>query len=75
MNNKIDKILKNVFKISENKIQKLDYKKDDIWDSLKHMELITIIEKEFKIKLTSKDITSMVNYSKIKKIISKKNKT
>ena len=72
MQNKINKILKNIFKIPESKILKLDYNQDDIWDSLKHMELITLIEKEFKIKLTTNDITSMVNYNSIKKIISKK---
>jgi len=72
MQNKINKILKNIFKIPESKILKLDYNEDDIWDSLKHMELITLIEKEFKIKLTTNDITSMVNYNSIKKIISKK---
>ena len=72
MQNKINKILKNIFKIPESKILKLDYNQDDIWDSLKHMELITLIEKEFKIKLTTNDITSMVNYNSIKKIITKK---
>ena len=72
MQNQINKILKNIFKIPESKILKLDYNEDDIWDSLKHMELITLIEKEFKIKLTTNDITSMVNYNSIKKIISKK---
>lgn len=72
MQNKINKIIKNIFKISESKILKLNYKKDDIWDSLKHMELISLIEKEFKIKLNSKDIISMVDYESIKKIIFKK---
>ena len=71
-NIKIDKILKKIFKIQQSEIQYLDYKKDDIWDSLKHIELITLIEKEFKIKLNSKDITSMVSYSSIKKMISRK---
>lgn len=47
---------------------------DDIeeWDSLSHIQLIVAIEKQFKIKFTSKEILSWKNISEMVDCIAKK---
>ena len=40
------------------------------WDSLKHMELIIALEKEFKIKFDSYEIPTMINFKIISATIS-----
>ena len=42
------------------------------WDSLSHIQLIVAIEKEFKIKFTSKEILSWANLSEMIESISSK---
>jgi len=42
------------------------------WDSLKHINLITNLEVEFNIIFEPEEISEMVSYSKMCKIISKK---
>lgn len=44
------------------------------WDSLKHMDLITSMEDELKIKFRMDEIVIMKDIKTIKKIINKKNK-
>lgn len=47
---------------------------DDVedWDSLSHIQLIVAIEKEFKIKFTSKEILSWANVSEMVECIASK---
>ena len=65
---KLEKILKKVFKIE--KIN-LEGSIEDIseWDSLTHIQLISAIEKEFKIKVQFNDAMVMTSIPIIKKKI------
>ena len=40
------------------------------WDSLRHMNLITVLEEEFNIRLNDEQITEMMNFSLINLIVS-----
>ena len=65
---KLEVLLKKVFKI-----QKIDLEEsiEDIseWDSLTHVQLISAIEKEFKIKIKFDDVMIMTSIPIIKKKI------
>ena len=39
------------------------------WDSLGHLNLISEIEKEFKVKITMDEVMAMTTYSKVKEVI------
>lgn len=43
--------------------------KIDVWDSLKHMELIAALEESFSIQLTFDDIVAMQNVGEIKRVL------
>lgn len=60
---KIKKIMASLFNINENEIsEKTAFNSVKKWDSLKHMELIIALEKEFKIKFDSHEIPTMINF-------------
>jgi acyl carrier protein len=40
------------------------------WDSLGHLNLISEIEKTFKVKLTMDEVMEMTTYSKVKEVVS-----
>jgi acyl carrier protein len=40
-----------------------------LWDSLNHLRLITEIEKEFRIRLSMKEVRAMVSYAVIREIV------
>ena len=65
---KLEEILKKVFKIQkinlEDSIENISE-----WDSLTHVQLITAIEKEFKIKIKFDDVMIMTSIPIIKKKI------
>lgn len=42
------------------------------WDSLKHMNLIAVLEEEFKITFSDDEILDMLNYGFICKIVKEK---
>ena len=63
MEEKIKKIMASLFNINENEIsEKTAFNSVKKWDSLKHMELIIALEKEFKIKFDSHEIPTMINF-------------
>jgi acyl carrier protein len=43
--------------------------KIDVWDSLKHMELIAALEESFSIQLTFDDIVAMQNVREIRRVL------
>jgi acyl carrier protein len=63
-----DKILNN--KIQNHSKLKLNHSKN--WDSLRQIQLIINIEKEFKIKVKTSDVFSLSTFEKIKKYLNKK---
>tara|TARA_X000000950_G_C13892444_1_gene651419 strand:- start:2456 stop:2689 length:234 start_codon:yes stop_codon:yes gene_type:complete len=63
MEEKIKRIMGSLFDINENEIsEKTAFNSVKKWDSLKHMELIIALEKEFKIKFDSHEIPTMINF-------------
>jgi len=63
---KLKTILQEIFNLTDNEFSET-LTKDEIssWDSLKHMQLITTLEKEFLIDLTVHEIVSMQSISDI----------
>ena len=71
MTNKIKNIMASVFEISIDDIN--EHSSPDTienWDSLRHMNLITVLEEEFNIRLNDEQITEMMNFSLINLIVS-----
>ena len=70
MKNKIKNIMASVFEVSVDDIND-DSSPDNIenWDSLRHMNLITVLEEEFEIRFNEEQITEMMNFSLIELII------
>ncbi len=71
MKSKIKKIMASVFEVSVDDIND-ESSTDTIenWDSLRHMNLITVLEEEFDIRFNEEQITEMLNLSLIELIIS-----
>ena len=66
MKTKIKNIMASVFEVSVDDIND-ESSPDTIenWDSLRHMNLITVLEEEFNIRLNDEQITEMMNFSLI----------
>ena len=66
MNEKLKKVLADVFNLKENDINK-DLTKDDVssWDSLTQMDLVTSLESEFYIELEMLEIASLTSVKTI----------
>lgn len=65
MEEKIKEIINKTFELKE---KASDYSQDVIhqWDSFGHIKLIMNIEKEFNIKIETKEIVNLINLKKIK---------
>ena len=57
--------------IKESKLKKLNYQGVKSWDSVGHMNLISVIEKKFQIEMNIDDIVDFSSYEKGKKILKK----
>lgn len=70
MNKKATLVLSNVFGIKEADIH-ADLTKDDVgsWDSLKQMDLVTSLEKEYNITLGIPDIVKMQSVKAILEVL------
>ncbi len=66
MKSKIKNIMASVFEVSVDDIND-DSSPDTIenWDSLRHMNLITVLEEEFDIRFNDEQITEMMNFNLI----------
>jgi acyl carrier protein len=66
MKNKIINIMASVFEVPVNDINE-DSSPDTIenWDSLRHMNLITVLEEEFDIRFNDDQIIEMLNFEQV----------
>ena len=73
MNEKLKKFLTNIFSLSDDEFC-MSLSKENItrWDSLKHMELISGIEREFNLELTMTEIVEMTTFESIERIVAQK---
>ena len=69
--NKINKIINTVLNV--NNAEECKYGVPDSWDSLKHLELMSTLEKEFNLEFTEDQMVEMVSTSKIYEIMLKIN--
>ena len=64
-------LIADLFRIEKDAISDTISMEDlEIWDSLKHMELVTAIEEELGIELSFEQITEMVTVADIKRVLS-----
>ncbi len=73
MNETLTRLLANVFGMRETEVS-LDLKKDDIgnWDSLRQMDLVTSLEREFNIVLELDDIIRINSFGDIVTVLTEK---
>lgn len=57
--------------VKETKLKKLKYQDVKSWDSVGHMNLMSVLEKKFKIEMNIDDIVDFSSYEKGKKILKK----
>lgn len=70
---KLNQIISEVLKIKEEDLKdELIVQDLESWDSLKHMDLISSIEKDFNIQFGMDEILSMKDIKTIKKIVNEK---
>ena len=62
---------KKAFGVKETKLKKLKYQDVESWDSVGHMNLMSVFEKKFKIEMNIDDIVDFSSYEKGKKILKK----
>lgn len=73
LNQQVNIIVAEALKISvEDITDNLEMDQVDEWDSLKHMELITMLEGHFGIQLTFEEIVRMKSVEKIKHVLIEK---
>ena len=73
MDQKLKEIIVELFEMKENAItDSLTMKDTDVWDSLKHMELIASIEDVFEVELSFDEIVAMQTFKEIKQVLSTK---
>lgn len=68
--NRIKTILIREFQLDEEDItDELSPESVALWDSLNHLSMITALEKTFQLKLSMKEIRSMVTFRKIQEVV------
>ena len=70
---KLEEIIANIFELDPTEIKKEMTPKDiEAWDSLSQLDLLSTIEKEFKIKLEFSEMFTVMKIDDIYKLLSKK---
>lgn len=73
MDSKVDLLVAGVLQIPAATItDDLAMKDVDAWDSLKHMELIVLVEESFDLQLTFDEIVAMQSVREIKRVLSER---
>jgi acyl carrier protein len=73
VDSKVDHLVAEVLQIPAATItDDLAMKDVDAWDSLKHMELIVLMEESFDLQLTFDDIVAMQSVREIKRVLSER---
>jgi acyl carrier protein len=74
LNDRLEKIIREVFEIEAEKIDE-NWTSDDIpdWDSVGHLNLIMEVEKEFNIKIEIEEMFEIEKLGDITRILQKKN--
>lgn len=73
VDNKVERLVAGVLQIPAATItDDLAMKDVDAWDSLKHMELIVLLEESFELQLTFDDIVAMQSVREIKRVLSER---
>jgi acyl carrier protein len=62
---------KKLFELGDSSLDKLVYQGIPEWDSISHMELMTILEKEFSIEMEIDDIIDFSSFELGKNILAK----
>lgn len=69
---KIKKIFADAFEIPEEEVNDdIAYNSYQPWDSLKHLQLVSMLEEELDIELEMDDIIDMSTYQKVREIVMK----
>jgi acyl carrier protein len=73
MNDRLRKILAEIFALNVGDIH-LELSKDDVgnWDSLKQMDLVTTLEREYSVELGIPEIIKMVSVESIVEVLLEK---
>lgn len=72
MEQKLKTLVANVLGISTDEVvDQLSPVNNGSWDSLNHMNIITVVEKEFDVAMTMSDIQSIVNFEALKAVVEK----
>ena len=73
MDDKLNVLMADLLRMDADKVSdELTMQDSDVWDSLKHMELIVSIEDEFDVELSADDIVNMLSVKAIRDILQKK---
>ena len=73
MGKDLEQLLAELLQIPVSKITAdLAMKDLDVWDSLKHMELIAALEQQFELQLSFEEIVAMRSVADIKRVLSNK---
>lgn len=73
MGTNLEELLAELLQIPVTKVTAdLAMKDLDVWDSLKHMELIAALEQQFDLQLTFDEIVAMRSIGDIKRVLSNK---
>ncbi len=72
MEQKLKTLVANVLGISTDEVvDQLSPVNNGSWDSLNHMNIITVVEKEFDVAMTMSDIQSIVDFEALKSVVEK----